>query len=243
MKIILHGYGTMGQIVEKLALNSGFEIVGIIDQKEEMNNKITYEDLLEIEYDVLIDFSNVNIIDELLYYLEKKPNKAIIATTNLTDEQLAKINILGEKTAIFQDYNTSYGVYVLDKTTKYMTKLLNDYDIEILEKHHVYKADAPSGTAKRLINSIKKIKKVQEVYDYSKSEGKKNNDIGVHSIRNGNIVGEHEVFFGSDSDILSIKHEALNKDLFAHGALKIARKIGGKSNGLYNLNKIFEGDL
>ncbi len=243
MKIVIHGYGTMGKIVHKLAHNKGFEIVGIIDEADDMQNKITYDDLLTIDYDILIDFSNYNLIDTLLNYLEKKPHKAIIATTNLSDEQLRKISELTKDVAIFQDYNTSYGVYVLDKMVQHMTKLLDEYDIEIVEKHHRYKEDSPSGTAKRIINSIHNVKDVNDVYDYSNLGRKQINDVGIHSLRNGNIVGEHEVFFGSDCDIISIKHEALSKELFAEGALKIASKIISKQNGLYNLNKIFEGEL
>ncbi len=233
MKVIIHGYGNMGKVVHKLAVNQGHEVF-IIDQD------MTLAQLKDFDYDVLIDFSNFLAIDNLIEALSQNPKPCIIATTKLSTSQLEKIKELSQLVPIFQDYNTSYGVFVVNEMVSEMTKKLMDYDVEVIERHHRYKKDAPSGTAVRLINTIKNERDLKEVYDYSNQEEKQENQIGVHSIRSGNIVGDHEVIFGSDYDLITIKHEALSKDLFAKGALDIANIIGGMPNGLYNLEDIFK---
>ncbi len=241
MKIIIHGFGNMGRIIYDLALDQDIEVVGIIDEFAETPIKsLTYDDLATIDYDIIVDFSHFSIVDKLITALEKTPKKAVIATTKLGKEQLERIKNLSDKVAIFQDYNTSFGVYVLNKTVKYMTGLLNDYDIEVIESHHKYKVDAESGTAVKLINTIKSQREVNKVYDYSKTDGKQQDDIGVHSIRSGNIVGDHEILYGSDNDILSVKHHALTKNLFADGAVRICFKLYNKDKGLYKLEEVFD---
>ncbi len=242
LKVVLHGYGKMGKLVEKLAFENQLEIVGIIG-KNVASGKISYNDLLTLEYDTIIDFSNYLAIDELLDTLEKRPKKAIIATTKLTKIQQQRISDLSTKVAVFQDYNTSYGVYVLNETVKFMTKLLSSYDIEVIEKHHKYKVDAPSGTAQRLINSIQKSSNnglTDIIENYSQVDQKTAKMIGVHAIRSGNITGKHEVIFGSDFDLISIKHEALSKELFAHGAIEICHKLSKKEAGLFKLEQVFK---
>ncbi len=240
MKIVIHGFGNMGKIIYDLAIKQGIEVVGVIDQYTETQvRKLSYDDLSTIDFDIVVDFSHFSIVDNLLSALEKSPHKAIIATTKLSDEQIGRVVKLSEKVAIFQDYNTSYGVYVLNQTLKFMTGMLADYEVEMIESHHKYKVDAPSGTAVRLINTIKDQRDINCVYDYSTTDGKKQNDIGVHSIRSGNIVGDHEVIFGSDNDLISIKHHALSKNLFADGAIRICFKLYGKEKGLYKLEEVF----
>ncbi len=240
MKIVIHGFGNMGKIIYDLAIEQGIEVVGVIDKYTETNvRKLTYEDLSYIDYDIVVDFSHFSIIDSLIEALEKSPHKAIIATTKLSEVQLARIKKLSEKMAVFQDYNTSYGIYVLNQTLKFMTDMLIDYDVEVIESHHKYKVDAESGTANRLINTIKAQREMNCVYDYSKTNGKNTNDIGVHSIRSGNIVGDHEVLFGGDNDLISIKHQALSKKLFADGAIRICYKLQDKEKGLYKLEEVF----
>ncbi len=241
MKIVIHGFGKMGRIIYDLAIEQGIEVVGVIDQFTETQvRKLSYEDLGKIDYDIVVDFSHFSIVDNLISALEKSPHKAIIATTKLSEEQLERVKKLSEKVAVFQDYNTSYGVYVLNQTLKFMTGLLSDYDVEMIESHHKYKVDAESGTANRLINTIKAQRELNCVYDYSKTNGKNSNDIGVHSIRSGNIVGDHEVLFGSDNDLISIKHQALSKNLFADGAIRICYKLQNKEAGLYKLEEVFD---
>ncbi len=252
IKIVIHGFGNMGRIIYSLSDKHNVRVVGIIDESLDLltekdstvqNLSITYEDLETIEYDVLVDFSHFARVDGLLDALEKSPHKAIIATTKLSDEQISRIEALSKKVAVYQDYNTSYGVFVLNETLKFMTSLLDDYDVELIETHHKYKVDAPSGTAKRLVDTISSQRDVVEVTDYStKTKAKKPNEIGVHAIRTGNVVGNHEIMFGTDYEVITLKHHALSKNLFAEGTLKICKQLQHRKTGLYKLEEVFKND-
>ncbi len=250
IKIVIHGFGNMGRIIYSLSDKHNVRVVGIVDDDHDLLTEkdttvqdlsITYEDLETLDYDVLVDFSHFSRINDLLDVLEKSPHKAVIATTKLNDAQLSRINALSKEVAIYQDYNTSYGVFVLNETLKFMTSLLNDYDVELIETHHKYKVDAPSGTAKRLVDTISGERDVVEVTDYStKTKAKKHNEVGVHSIRTGNVVGNHEIMFGTDYEVITLKHHALSKNLFAEGTLKICRQLQHKNTGLYKLEEVFK---
>ncbi len=236
MKIILHGYGAMNKLIHN---ELGDQVVGIIS-REECPNKIGYEDLLNIDYDLVIDFSHFSVVDYLINILIKNPHPVIIATTKLQEKTLDNVNQLSKVCPVFQDYNTSFGFYAVNETLRYMNNLLQGYDKDIIEQHHRYKVDAPSGTAVRLFNTLNENNDYNMVCDYHNHEGKKKNDIGVVSVRSGAIVGTHEVVFGSVQDIITIKHEALNKSLFADGAIKISSILINKNNGLYHLEDIYK---
>ncbi len=250
IKIVIHGFGNMGKIIYSIASKHNISVVGVVDNAfdfanerdaEVQNLQVSYEDLCTLDYDVLVDFSHFSRVDTLLDALEKTPHKAIIATTKLSETQLIRIKTLSEKVAIYQDYNTSYGAFVLNETLKFMTGLLNEYDVELIETHHKYKVDAPSGTAVRLVDTISSQRELVTVTDYStKTTAKASNEIGVHAIRSGNVVGDHEVIFGTDFDIISIKHHALSKNLFAEGAMKICNQLQSKNTGLYKLEEVFK---
>ncbi len=252
LKIVLHGFGNMGKIIYSIAEKHNISVVGIVDNAHDFTKeknsevhslKVSYDGLSTLDYDVLVDFSHFSRVDALLDVLEKNPKKAIIATTKLSDIQLSRIKTLSEKVSIYQDYNTSYGVYVLNETLKFMTGLLDEYDIELMETHHKYKVDAPSGTAVRLLDTIQNERDVVTVNDYStKTTAKANNEVGVHSIRSGNVVGDHEIIFGTDFDVISIKHHALSKDLFAEGTMKICKQLQNKEIGLYKLEEVFKNN-
>ncbi len=252
LKIVLHGFGNMGKLIYCIAAKHNITVVGIVDSahnftsdknSEVQDLKVSYDNLSTLDYDVLVDFSHCSRVDALLVALEKSPHKAIIATTKLSESQLTRIKALSNKVAIYQDYNTSYGVYVLNETLKFMTDLLNEYDIELIETHHKYKVDAPSGTAVRLLDTISAQRDVVVVNDYStKTTAKASNEIGVHAIRSGNIVGDHEVIFGTDFDTISIKHHALSKNLFAEGAMKICKQLQNKDTGLFKLEEVFKNN-
>ncbi len=250
IKIVIHGFGNMGRIIYALSDKHNIRVVGIIDDAHDLLTEkdatvqdlsIRYEDLENLDYDILVDFSHFSRINDLLDVLEKNPHKAVIATTKLNDDHLARIQALSEQVAIYQDYNTSYGVFVLNETLKFMTGLLDDYDVELLETHHKYKVDAPSGTAKRLVDTISSQRDVVEVTDYStKTKAKNNNEIGIHSIRTGSVVGNHEIIFGTDYEVITLKHHALSKNLFAEGTLKICKQLQHKDTGLYKLEEVFK---
>ncbi len=251
IKLVIHGFGNMGRLIYSISSKHNIEVVGVVDSAFDFTNErddevknlsLSYEDLTSLDYDVLVDFSHFSRVDTLLDTLEKSPHKAIIATTKLSESQLKRIKALSEKVAVYQDYNTSYGVFVLNETLKFMTNLLDEYDVELIETHHKYKVDAPSGTAVRLVDTIGKQRELVTVNDYStKTTAKANNEIGVHAIRTGNVVGDHEIIFGTDHDIISIKHHALSKNLFAEGALKICKQLQSKTTGLYKLEEVFKG--
>ncbi len=250
IKIVIHGFGNMGRIIYKLSDKHNVRVVGIIDESldllTEPDNTVqtlsmSYEDLETLDYDVLVDFSHFARVNQVLDALEKNPHKAVIATTKLSEEQLARIEALSEEVAIYQDYNTSYGVFVLNETLKFMTGLLNEYDVELLETHHKYKVDAPSGTAKMLVDTISGQRDVVEITDYStKTKAKAKDEVGVHSIRTGNVVGNHEIIFGTDYEVITLKHHALSRNLFAEGTLKICRQLQHKDKGLYKLEEVFK---
>ena len=229
MKILIHGDGVMGKRVHNIY--QGFS--SICKDSKELEKELSKSD-----YDVLIDFSHPSLIDEVCNIIEKFNIKAVIATTGLSDSQLKRIESLSKETAIFQSYNTAYGVHVLNETIKFMNGMLKDYDVEMIETHHNKKVDAPSGTLNLLLNSI--VGSKTQVTDYSITSGRNKEDIGIHSIRLGQIFGEHEVLFAQNEEVISIKHQALSKDVFAKGSIRAAKSLLNKNSGLYNLQNIYE---
>lgn len=235
MRVVLHGYGAMNKLVHELL---GDEVVCVLAPNTE--GKIDFHKLNGINYDVIIDFSHFSLIDELIEYISKVNTPCMFATTKLNDEQIFKIDELSSSCPVFQDYNTSFGVYVTSEITKQLSRMLKDYDVEIIEKHHTKKVDSPSGTAKRLESCILQEREGQSITDYSNTDGKQCGDIGIHAIRSGSIVGEHEVIFGSSLDSISIKHTANSKELFVKGAIDIAKILVTKENGKYDLERIYK---
>lgn len=197
---------------------------------------------VSVEADVVIDFSNPAILDGLLAYVLKEKMPAIICTTGFSKEQVQRINDASKETAIFYSGNMSLGINLMMELAKKATALLNcDFDIEIIEKHHNQKIDAPSGTALMIADSIASElpKEPQYVYDrHSYRKKREKNEIGIHAVRGGSIVGEHEVIFAGHDEVISIKHEAHSKEVFAIGSINAAVFLNGKTAGMYNM-----GDL
>lgn len=247
MKVILQGYGLMGKKVAKLLReDEKVEIVAIVSYQfdEEVQEK-TYKSMDEVseDCDVVIDFSHPNNLDSLLTYSLKHHNNLVIATTGFNDEQLNKIKEASSKLAIFQSFNTSFGIQMMTKILKQVSKELYDagFDIEIEERHHHKKIDAPSGTAKLLADVIHdEIPETYDVLDRSAiHEKRKHEEVGIQSLRGGTIFGEHEIMFAGEDEIISIKHTALSKDVFARGAFEAAKALRDKENGLYDLKNIY----
>lgn len=205
-------------------------------------NFTTYDNFAEIKekYDVIIDFSNPAVLSDLLSYAVTNNVPAVICTTGLSAEQVADIKKASEKTAIFYSGNMSLGVNLLIELSKQATKVLgNDFDIEIVEKHHNLKIDAPSGTALMIADGISEEleKEPQYVYDrHSYRRKRANNEIGIHAIRGGTIVGEHDVIFAGNNEVLTISHQAQSKGLFATGAINGAVFLKNKQPGMYNMS-------
>lgn len=239
--------GKMGQaITEIVKADENAEIFAGIDIFDDGHNSYPVFKTLEecnVQADVIIDFTAADGADELLDYCEKTGVPAVICTTGLSNEQVERINEVSAKTALLRSANMSLGINTLFKILKNISPLLADagYDIEIVEKHHNQKLDAPSGTALALADAINE--SLEEAYDYkfdrSKDRAKRpKNEIGISAVRGGTIVGEHEIIFAGEDEVIEIKHTAYSKKIFAKGAVEAAKFLSGKSAGLYTMKDV-----
>lgn len=192
--------------------------------------------------DVIIDFSSRLSLEQLLPYAEKNGVPAVLCATGYTEEDKKAAIKASEKVALFRSANMSVGVNVLVKLVKQAAKALAGFDVEIIEKHHNQKVDAPSGTAVMIADEIKNVLPEKFcVYGRNGIVGKRDkNEIGIHAVRGGNIVGEHDVLFAGENEVLTLSHSASDRALFADGAVRAARFIAGKSRGLYDMNDLLE---
>lgn len=247
INILLNGAnGRMGQAIASLAASSEeLNVVAGIDCYTEIENDFpVYKKVYECQedYDVIIDFSNPSGIEELIDYavLNKKP--LVVATTGLTKEQTKKMNEASLHIPLFYSANMSLGVNLLIDLVKRASAVLgNGYDIEIIEKHHNQKLDAPSGTALAIADAISEVNPLSKEYVYDRHSVRKKRDsreIGISSVRGGNIVGEHEVLFIGNEEIIEIKHHASSRHVFAEGAIRAALFLCGKKNGLYSMKDL-----
>lgn len=249
VKILLNGVnGKMGQqIVATAADFEDCEIAAGVDKYLGIENSFpVFSSLSECneEFDVIVDFSNSSGIDELLDYACEHKKPVVIATTGATEEQKKKIAKASESIAVFYSANMSLGINLLIDLVKKASGVLgNAYDIEIVEKHHNQKLDAPSGTALLIADEITAVEPtpMEYVYDRHSVRKKRNkNEIGISSIRGGNIVGEHEVIFAGNDEIIEIKHHASSRRVFAEGALRAAVFLCGKHSGLYSMKDLIK---
>ena len=195
-----------------------------------------------VEADVLIDFSHPSILEGLLGYVVERHLPAVIATTGFSPDQIEAIHAASQTVPIFFTANMSLGVNLLVELAKKAAKTLGGkFDIEIIEKHHNQKLDAPSGTALMLADAISSVLPEPSHYIYDRHAVRKKrekNEIGIHAVRGGTIVGEHEILFAGQDEMLSLSHTALNKGVFAAGAINAALFLCDKQEGLYHM-----GDL
>jgi 4-hydroxy-tetrahydrodipicolinate reductase len=238
MNILVCGAGVMASFVKESIESSSHKCVGMYDPLGNGN----YKDLKEIDtkIDGIIDFSHFSLAEEILKYAIEISSPLVIATTGHTGEQKRKIEEASKKIAILKATNTSLGVNIMNQIVSYATKLLADFDIELIEKHHNRKIDAPSGTAVTLLEVINESLSEKKNFVYGREGNKKRekNEIGVHAIRAGNIVGEHTVIFSSGDEIIEIKHEALSRKIFADGAVKAILSLISKPSGLYLMKDV-----
>lgn len=237
MRILLIGYGTMNKIVARLALEAGHEIAGVISSGE--TGYPVFTNIDEANADVAIDFSNPERIQPLIEKEFKTP--LVVATTGKKEEIVAALKERAEQTPVFFSANMSYGVHVLNNLLRDALKQLGDYDLELVERHHNKKVDAPSGTLVKLLDTaLEERDGSYPVYDRSQATTARSTDeIGVSAIRGGTIVGEHEVIFAGLDEVIELKHIAQSKDIFANGAIKAAESLVNKENGFYDYNNIF----
>jgi dihydrodipicolinate reductase len=243
MKLILGGYGVMGRVVEGLALERGHEIVGIFSLQDSENAPYpVYKDIRDLpRADAIIDFSHPKNTSELLRGASHHKTPIVVATTGARDQLQDLMDQAAEYCPIFFSANMSYGVHVFTKALKFLTPLLSDgFDIEILERHHNKKIDAPSGTAIKLLETIQSADTSYfPVYGRSQTEHKRDKkEIGMASLRGGTIVGEHEVLFAGEDEVIELTHRAQSKRIFADGALKAAQGLQDKQKGFYTFDNL-----
>lgn len=232
MKICLVGYGAMGKIVAEML---GDDLALVVAPECETKCLCKVED----KFDCIIDFSNPNNLDMICNYASKYNVPVVFATTGYSNEQIDKINNLSNNVPVLRSANFSLGVILLNKLVKEITPILkDDFDIEIIEAHHHHKIDAPSGTAKMFLNSIIECTGFDPVYGRSGYSPRKPNEVGVHAVRGGSIVGEHDVMYCGENEVITLKHSAQSKKVFAKGAIKAAKWLTNKPNGLYNMEDV-----
>lgn len=239
--------GKMGaSIAAAAALRDDVRIAAGVDLVKPQNADFIYAksfEELSCEADVIVDFSNPAVLDSMLAYAVKNKMPVVICTTGYNEEQKQKIHDASKETAVFYSGNMSLGINLIIELAKKAAAVFGDgFDIEIVEQHHNQKLDAPSGTALMIADAISSVKTDAEyVYDrhaYRKKREKK--EIGIHSIRGGNIVGEHEVIFAGQDEVLTISHSARSKTVFAVGALNAAVFLKNKEPGMYNMSDLLK---
>ncbi|MBE6823967.1 MAG: 4-hydroxy-tetrahydrodipicolinate reductase [Ruminococcaceae bacterium] len=243
--IILNGCnGKMGAAVTKaVSERNDCRIVAGVDLYGDNINYKVFRSFSEVDIkaDVIIDFSNPSVLDSMLSYAKDNRTPMIICTTGFSDTQVEQIKEASKNVAIFYSGNMSLGInLIIELSKKAAAVFSNNFDVEIIEKHHNQKIDAPSGTALMIADAIADVlPDSQYVYDrHSYRQKRSKNEIGIHAVRGGTIVGEHEVIFAGHDEILSLKHQALSKDVFAVGAVNAAVYLKDKQSGMYDM-----GDL
>ena len=238
IKVIVHGaLGRMGKEVTRFVSESAdMEIAALVDINGDGEEVLSSLDTCVSEADVIIDFSHHTAVPGVLSYAEKRSIPAIIATTGCTEEENVRVKDASEKIPVFASGNMSIGVAVLAALASEAARIMKDADVEIVETHHKNKLDAPSGTALLIANEIKVNRpEANFVLGRSGMRKREKEDIGINSVRCGNIVGIHEVIISTESQTITLKHEAHTRALFAEGAVAAARFICGKKAGLYNI--------
>lgn len=248
-EIILSGCsGKMGaSIINSAAARSDCHIAAGVDINEPKDADFDYyRSFGEIatDADVIIDFSNPVVLDSMLSYAKQHKLPCVICTTGFSEEQKAKIQEASKEIPIFYSGNMSLGINLIIELAKKAAAVFGeDFDVEIVEQHHNQKLDAPSGTALMIADAISEIRPESEyVYDrhaYRKKREKR--EIGIHSVRGGNIVGEHEVIFAGQDEVLKISHSARSKTVFAVGAVNAAVFLKGKKPGMYDMSDLLAG--
>ncbi|MBE6749686.1 MAG: 4-hydroxy-tetrahydrodipicolinate reductase [Ruminococcaceae bacterium] len=199
---------------------------------------------ITVKADLIIDFSNPILLDDILKYATENKLALVLATTGFSDAQTEKIKSASKEIPLFFTFNMSIGVNLICSLAKKAAAVLgNDFDIEIIEKHHNQKIDAPSGTAIMLANAVNDVFDDKMKYEYdrhSKRQKRSKNEIGMHSVRGGTIVGEHDVIFAGKDEVITLSHAAHSKEVFATGAVKAAKFINKKPAGLYDMNSILD---
>ena len=248
IKIIMHGCnGRMGQVISQIVkedpdtqIAAGIDI---IDNRDNDYPVFTNIRDCDVQADVVIDFASAKAEDALLDFCKERNLPVIVCTTGLSEEQIARVKETSKVVAVLRSANMSLGVNTLLKLLQDAAKVLAPagFDMEIVEKHHKHKVDAPSGTALAMADSMNEALGNQYTYKFDRSQERKERDekeIGISAVRGGNIVGEHEVFFAGTDEVIEFKHTAYSKAIFAKGAVEAAKFLAGKEPGFYDMSDV-----
>ena len=250
VRAIMHGCnGKMGQVITGLVReDAGIEFVAGVDSYTGIENEYpVFESIgqCDVEADVIIDFSNAQAVDALLDYCVDRKIPVVLCTTGLSGEQLAKVKEASGKTAVLKSANMSLGINLLMKLLKEAAPVLDGagFDIEIVEKHHNQKIDAPSGTALALADVMKD--ELEDGCDYiydrsTKREKRSRKEIGISAVRGGTIVGDHDVIFAGADEVITFSHRAYSKTVFGKGAIQAAKFLAGKPAGMYDMSDVVD---
>ncbi len=249
-KIIMHGCnGKMGQVISDIvSADEEAQIVAGIDiNPVKKNDYPVFATLAEcdVQADVIIDFAAAVAVDALLDYSVEKGIPVVLCTTGLSEEQLAKVQESSKKVAILKSANMSLGINTILKLVNQISGLFADagFDIEIVEKHHNQKLDAPSGTALAIADSINEALDNEYAYKYDRTPDRikrPKKEIGISAVRGGTIVGEHEIIYAGKDEVIEIKHTAYSKAIFANGAVSAAKFLNGAKPGMYNMSDVID---
>lgn len=248
VRMIMHGCnGKMGQVITGItAADEEIEIVAgidVVDNRENPYPVFTDISACDIKADVIVDFSTAAAVDKVLNYSVAAQTPIVLCTTGLSEEQLAEIQECSKKVAVLKSANMSLGINTLMKLLKDAANVFSPagYDVEIIEKHHNQKLDAPSGTALALADSINEARGGVYEYVYDRSSARKKREkkeLGISAVRGGTIVGEHQVLFAGIDEVIEFKHTAYSKSVFAKGAVEAAKYLAGKPAGMYTMTDV-----
>ena len=250
IRAIMHGCnGRMGRVItEMIEKEPEMEIVAGVDAYPGTTNTYPVFEKIkacDVEADVIIDFSTATDVDELLDYAEEQKLPLILCTTGLSKEQLGKLDEAAKETAVLRSANMSMGINLLLKLLRDASKILAPagFDIEIVERHHNQKLDAPSGTALALADAVNDALGQEYHYVYDRSERRQKREakeIGISAVRGGTIVGDHEVIYAGTDEVIEFKHTAYSRAIFARGAVEAAKFLAGKPAGHYDMADVIE---
>ncbi len=248
VNIIMHGCnGRMGQMITGIvAEDPEIQIVAGVDvYTEEKNGYPVFASIAEctVAADAVVDFGATAAVDGLLDWCVQKQVPVVVCTTGLSEQQLANLNEASKKVAVLRSANMSLGINMLMKLLKTAANVLAPagFDIEIVEKHHKMKLDAPSGTAIALADSINEARNNEYTYVYDRSQVRQKrgeNELGISAVRGGSIVGDHDVIFAGQDEVITFSHTAYSRAIFGKGAVQAAKFLKGQPAGLYTMSDV-----
>ena len=253
-RILMHGCnGRMGQMITGIVKEfADAQIVAGIDIADNITTNgypvFTDIDACDVQADVVIDFSSAKAVDKLMDYCEKNNLPLVLCSTGLSEEQMGRVKALSEKIAVLKSANMSLGINLLQKLLKEAAAILapNGFDVEVVEKHHRMKLDAPSGTALALADSVNEALGGEYEYIYDRSvrrEKRPDKEIGISAVRGGTIVGDHDVIFAGQDEVITFSHSAYSRAVFAKGAVSAALFLAGKPAGFYDMSDVIDASL